>query len=94
MKTSSHLITLLLFALLLLNACKNSPSNNARLIQETLDQLVIDNEIPGLNFSMIDEHGHIENYSAGYADKVTKQPLSESIQFSLAVLEKLTPWRF
>lgn len=62
---------------------KNRSTKEVKLVQETIDQLVKDNDIPGLNFSIINEGGIIENYSSGYADKETKQLLSkENTMFS------------
>ena len=71
-----------LFSCINLNKETQSTKKDKR-IQKTIDQLVIENEIPGLNFSMIEKDGTIKNFSAGYADKETKELLTvENTMFS------------
>ena len=65
--------------LLFLSACKSlepkvSPSTNEH-IQATLDGLVTQNEIPGLNFSYIDAKNRQYNYSSGFENKETQTEL-------------------
>ena len=72
---------------LILNICfaynKVAFSANDDSIQKTLDQLVKDNGIPGLNFSIIYEDGEQFNYSSGYADTLNKTELnSNHVMFS------------
>jgi D-alanyl-D-alanine carboxypeptidase len=47
-----------------------SCTNEKNVVQEKMDILVIQNQIPGLNFSIIDDHGIQKNYSSGYADTI------------------------
>jgi len=52
-------------------------------ITNTIDQLVKDNNIPGLNLSIIFKNGKQENYSSGYADKENKIKLNaDNVMFS------------
>lgn len=81
----SLVFTLALFLLFSCNCGNtyNKSIDESKIIQETINQLVIDNEIPGLNFSIIDEHGAIQNFSAAYADTETKELLTiENTMFS------------
>lgn len=55
-------------------------------IQLSMDSLVAENNIPGLNFSIIYPDGHQENYSSGYADLTNEIPLSANhVMFSGSV---------
>lgn len=70
---------ILLAACLLLSlvACKPSKNDQAEKVNQTLNQLVKENQLPGLNFSIIFADGHQENYSAGDADLDKNLPLSD-----------------
>lgn len=70
-----------------LTSCKttdrqtNSISNPE--ISKIVDQLVAENDIPGLNLSIIYKDGHQENYSSGSANVELKVPLtSDHTMFS------------
>jgi len=45
-------------------------------IQKTIDSLVVENGLPGLNLSIITSKGRKENYSSGYADVETQTELN------------------
>jgi len=45
-------------------------------IQKTIDSLVAENGLPGLNLSIITSNGRQENYSSGYADMETRTDLN------------------
>lgn len=68
-------INLLLVLSLMLN---NALANNNDQIQATIDTLVMENNIPGLNFSVICENGEQFNYSSGYADTLNKIEMNEN----------------
>ena len=52
-------------------------------ITNTIDQLVIDNNIPSLNLSIIFKDGKQENYSSGYTDVENNRNLnSDYVMFS------------
>lgn len=58
-------------------SCVNNPDQSKSGINETIRQLVDENGIPGINFSVIYSNGRQENFSAGYADidnRVKMQP--------------------
>lgn len=45
-------------------------------IELVLNKTLKDKNLPGINFSVIDNNGKIENYSVGYSDLENKDPLS------------------
>ena len=60
-------------------------ANNSR-NQNILDELVIQNHIPGLNFSIIYDNGDQYDYSSGFADTTNKVKLTpEHVLFSGSV---------
>lgn len=77
-------ISLILILPLLILSCNNSKKEVKRNdIQLRIDQLVVENEVPGINFSIIYKDGIQENYSSGYSNKSTKEELtSEHVMFS------------
>ncbi|MEM6803668.1 MAG: serine hydrolase domain-containing protein [Bacteroidota bacterium] len=46
------------------------------LIQEKMEELIQNNDLPGMNFSWISPKGKLHAYSAGFSDKETQMPLS------------------
>ena len=83
--TMKRIITILaaiLFAVTFsLKSCNCQPQTER--IEQTINQLVFENEIPGLNLSIIDSLGNQSNFSAGYADQETKTDLTQNhIMFS------------
>jgi len=71
--------------IIILVGFKTQAINNER-NQSILDTLVKENQIPGLNFSIIYENGMQINYSSGYSDTLKKVPLtSEHVLFSGSV---------
>jgi len=85
MKYLSILSKILVIVILIsCNSNKDSLENNK--IQNQLDDLVIENNLPGLNFSIIYENGEQENYSSGYADTIKKTNLNaQHVLFSGSV---------
>ena len=74
-KNILYIFTLLLF----LVACKTSVEKDfnknkevVRAINKTLDE----KKLPGLNYSIVYEDGHVENYSVGYSDVEQREDLS------------------
>ena len=58
-------IAFILILPLLILSCNNSKKEVKRnTIQQRLDSLVIENAVPGINFSIIYKDGKQENYSA------------------------------
>ena len=80
----------LLIILLHITGCLSTVDNQQNIakerIQSTLDSLVLDNDIPGLNFSIIYMDGIQENYSSGFANVKKQIPLTaEHVMFSGSV---------
>ncbi len=46
-------------------------------VSKTLEQLVMENKIPGISFSVIFSDGTLDYYSAGFADTVSKSRLNK-----------------
>ena len=74
----------LFLVFIVLFACNNESSNNSNdPIPGILEQLVKENNIPGLNLSIIRKDGTQQNYSSGLANLETKEKLnSEHVLFS------------
>jgi len=71
---------LILLSLLFLS-CKDNKqlSTTERFtIQETLDKLVLTNNVPGINFSYINSHGNQYNFSSGFENTTTQNKLNTS----------------
>lgn len=67
------------------NLDKSGSSQN-QTVQLAMDSLLIENSIPGLNFSIIYPDGQQENYSSGFADVKNKLPLNaDHVMFSGSV---------
>ncbi len=70
----------------LLTACNfQSGQTNEQVsnIQKKIDSLVVDNQLPGMNFSVIFANGEQKNFSSGYANKETKTKMfGEHLMFS------------
>lgn len=70
----------LLVAIFLLSGCQ--PADESKLTErqkkvvQTMEQLIQKNNIPGMNFSVINENGKIENFSAGFANTTKKIKLT------------------
>ena len=47
---------------------KQKSSSGPDKVSETLDKLITENNIPGINFSVIYNNGEQENFSGGFAD--------------------------
>lgn len=55
-------------------------------IQKTLIKLLAENEVPGMNMSIIYKNGEIENYFSGFADVKNRKPLTpDHVMFSGSV---------
>ena len=83
-------IFLLIYSILLLVSCGQSGPGEIqpqrREVQACLDSLVIVNEIPGANFTVVLPDGRIENYSSGYEDIEENIPLRpDRVMFSGSV---------
>ena len=65
-----------LLILVVLHSCNKKQSCNDQ-IAASIDQLVTENNIPGLNLSIIYADGKQENYSAGLADVENMEKLTE-----------------
>ena len=82
MKTITDLTLFISFTFIL---CCSFNCNEIKtdLIQETLDQLVKENEVPGINFSIITEEGNQKNYSSDLANLEAKEKLrADHVMFS------------
>ena len=84
MRTISCLILFtFLLQIILLGACNDVKQDP---IPEILQQLVKENEIPGLNFSIIYNDGTQKNYSSGLANLKTREKLNtDHVMFSGSV---------
>jgi D-alanyl-D-alanine carboxypeptidase len=66
----------------------NSSNNgdNELTIIKTIEDLVVENELPGLNLSIIYDDGQQENYAYGYADVAKKTKMTpQNVMFSGSV---------
>lgn len=71
------------FILLFSLACKQHGAKQntytkSSIVQDRMDSLVQNQNIPGLSFSIIHANGQQQTYSAGYADKEAKVSLNEN----------------
>jgi len=68
--------------LLLASACKTleqkSIEDQSVVVQTTLDSIVLQNEIPGINFSYINSKNQVQNFSSGYENISIKSILNSS----------------
>ena len=70
-----------IFYIMLLIGCTlniNTYATNNSINQNVLDELVKMNNIPGLNFSIINKNGQQFNYSSGFADTTNMVKLNEN----------------
>ena len=82
MKSTIRLISVFLLFAFVLQSCNLKQQRNPEL-QGALDQLVTENSVPGINFSIIYADGSQENYSSGLADTDTQLKLNENhVMFS------------
>ncbi len=73
-----------MLAILIFPGCQNQNKvNDEDKIPKILDELIIENNVPGINLSIIYKNGKQTNYSAGVADTSTKVPLTtQHVMFS------------
>lgn len=76
MKNNSLLVFIYL---IFLAGCKTNAlvtTNTNQVITDKINDLIQQNDLPGLNFSIVYENGQTENYSAGFSDIDQQIPLS------------------
>lgn len=75
-----ELLLTLLVTIYLLPGCQTADESKLtgkqKKVIQTMEQLIRDNNIPGMNVSVIDANGKLENFSKGYADKDKKIKLN------------------
>lgn len=69
---------LLVFSLFVFVGCRSSQTENDKKITQCIDRLVKDNQIPGLNLSIIYKDGKQTNYSSGFANVEKKIKMSDN----------------
>ncbi len=74
----------LLVCLFFLVGCKTNTlitTNSNKRLHDKIQRLIQENDLPGLNFSVIYEKGQIENYTAGFSDIEQQVSLSTNHVF-------------
>lgn len=81
-----RVVCLCLFVVIQLVVFASGDEIKKKSIQHEMDALVLENKIPGLNFSIVYADGRQDNYSSGLANLKTKEPLNQnSVMFSGSV---------
>lgn len=77
MKTRSIILSFFVFFIISCNTTKPVVKNTLNeAVQNKIEQLIQDHELPGLNFSVIYANGRQENYSSGFSDVENQIPLT------------------